>query len=230
MIEYRNSKVFGKNWAWLVEDRLCWRFLNKPAHMIDGFEYHAANIPHEVMEHVPEDRRDLVIQAGGNSGLYPRIYSQYFKEVITFEPNDDWRECLEINCSESKNVRCHPVCLGAEPGKVSLIAPKGKHGVDNLGALHVDPNSEGIIPVITIDSLDLSPDLIHLDIEGFEGPALLGAMETIKRSSPIIVTETNKSGDKFGWPDERVVDLIKSFGYEMIYDWQHDKAFARIDT
>ena len=83
MIEYRNSKVFGKNWAWLVEDRLCWRFLNKPAHMIDGFEYHAANIPHEVMEHVPENRRDLVIQAGGNSGLYPRIYSQYFKEVVT---------------------------------------------------------------------------------------------------------------------------------------------------
>jgi len=225
MVEYRNSKIFGDNWAWRSDDSMCWRFFNKHTHWINGFAYHSANIPREIVELIPENKRNCVIQAGGNAGLYPKIYSEYFKEVNTFEPDDEWRECLRLNCTE-QNIICRPVCLGDKISNVSLIAPPGKGGRDNLGALHINPKVKGEIPVITIDSLELVPDLIHLDIEGYEAMALIGATETIKKHRPIIVIETNNSGDKFGWTDKRVISLIETFGYKMIFDWQHDKAFA----
>lgn len=222
-MEYRDSKFFGKNWAWPEDDHICWRFLNKKCDWIEGLEYRAWNLPREIINLIPKDRRNQVLQAGGNAGLYPKIYGEYFKEVHTFEPEIRWRECLKVNCPEP-HIICHSECLGNEFRSVGLKAPKGKGGALNLGAYYV--GCEGDLPMITIDSVGLSPDLIHLDIEGYEGWALEGAHETILRSRPFIVIETNGSGNKFGWDDNRVIDLIKSFNYEMIYDWKHDKAFA----
>ena len=43
--------------------------------------------------------------------------------------------------------------------------------------------------MIMLDSLQLKPDLIHLDIEGHEKWALKGARETIDKYSPAVVLE-----------------------------------------
>ena len=83
----------------------------------------------------------------------------------------------------------------------------------------------GNIPQITIDSLNQNPDLIHLDIEGYEGFALEGAVETIKRSKPMIVLETNNLGESYGYSDSKIFNLLESLDYKIVYDWHHDKAF-----
>lgn len=41
---------------------------------------------------------DVVVQAGGNCGMYARFYKNYFKEVYTFEPDDINFYCLNKNC------------------------------------------------------------------------------------------------------------------------------------
>jgi len=46
-----------------------------------------------------------------------------------------------------------------------------------------------IVNTIKIDDLNLKPDLIKLDIEGYEYKALLGAVKTIKKFKPIIYIE-----------------------------------------
>ena len=60
---------------------------------------------------------------------------------------------------------------------------------------YLEPNSgmfekhdgTGAIPVLSIDQLGLNNcDLIHLDIEGGEYDALMGAEHTIKRFGPLI--------------------------------------------
>ena len=45
------------------------------------------------------------------------------------------------------------------------------------------------VNTIKIDNLNLKPDLIKLDIEGYEHKALLGAAKTIKKYKPIIYIE-----------------------------------------
>jgi FkbM family methyltransferase len=93
----------------------------------------------------------------------------------------------------------------------------------NTGALKI--KGHGNIKQITIDSLDLDPDLIHLDVEGFEAFALLGAKETIARSRPLIVLETNGSGDEYGWPQEKIDNLLNSWNYKIHVAWDHDTVY-----
>ena len=42
--------------------------------------------------------RDVVVQAGGNQGMYPRYYANIFEKVYTFEPDVDNYFCLDFNC------------------------------------------------------------------------------------------------------------------------------------
>ena len=78
---------------------------------------------------------------------------------------------------------------------------------------------------IRIDSLNLDPDLIHLDVEGFEAFALLGAQATIARVKPLIVLETNGSGDAYGWPQEKIDNLLSSWNYKIHVTWDHDTVY-----
>lgn len=225
-LDYRQGPNMDGTWLWPKEDKLCWEFFHRHelkawAH-IGKSKYH---LPHEVMTLIPDNRRNLILQAGGNAGFYPLLYSNYFKKVITFEPDHRWFICL-INNADRQNIFKMQVALGNDNQPVSMISPLYK-GKENLGAMHITDN--GLIPKIKIDSLNLSPDVIHLDIEGSEWDAILGATETIKKSKPIIVVEWNGLGEKFGWSDQRIEEMFKNFDYILYKKWPRDRAYIHRD-
>lgn len=209
-LEFRSSRRHGGEWLWPKEDIWAWKWLNKIGHW---------DLPQQISKLCPN--KNLVIQAGGNAGLYPKQYSKLFKQVITCEPDERNFFCLSQNVLED-NVIKHRCALGDTISNVGLKA-NAAWDYTNMGALKIVDN--GDIPQITIDSLDLNPDLIHLDIEGFEGPALIGAKETIKKFKPIIVLETNDSGDEYGWPQDKIDRLLFSWGYQIRVKWDHDTVY-----
>ena len=222
-LEYRQSKNFpNKDFLWPAEDSATWKQFSKSGHF-KGVPYLFYDFPNIISQLLPENKKNLVIQAGGNGGIYPWLYSKTFKEVYTFEPVPRWFMCLDKNIQEP-NVKKFNAALGNSETPITMVINTDiSRGDRNLGAMRVELGGE--ISQIRIDSLNISPDLIHLDVEGFEGEALLGAIETINRSKPIIVVETNDCGDKYGWPKERLHELILSFGYEVLLDWNHDIAY-----
>lgn len=221
-LEYRTGPNMDGEWLWPKEDVLCWEFFNRHELREWGPKNH---LPNEIIKLVPGDKRKLIIQAGGNSGFYPSMYSNMFERVITFEPDYRWFICLMHN-AKNKNIFKFQAALGNDNEPISLVAPL-YNGKENLGAIHI--NGSGIIPKIKIDSLGLSPNLIHLDIEGAEWDALLGAEETIKRSKPLIAVEWNQLGEKFGWPDEKIESMFKSFDYKLLKKWPRDRVYAYKD-
>lgn len=67
------------------------------------------------------------------------------------------------------------------------------------------------VPVIPLDDLHLSPDLIKLDVEGYELQALQGLSKTLLRLRPAILIEVNHT--------ERWLPFLKSLGYAVFrYD------------
>jgi FkbM family methyltransferase len=141
---------------------------------------------------------------------------------VTFEPDATNFHCLKINVPQS-NVTMYQQALGDKSDLVAL-EPNQRWMESNRGALRT--SGPGNIPQVTIDSLCLAPDLVHLDIEGFEALALLGAQQTIANHRPMIALETNGSGDAYDWPQHKIDALLKSWGYRVLESWQHDTVYT----
>lgn len=137
--------------------------------------------------------KKLVVQAGGNCGMYARFYGNYFEEVYSFEPSPVNFLCLERNC-QGKKYHLYPVALGEKSGNCVITLPKRRF--KNTGVYQVIERDDGNIPIISIDSLRLNRcDLIHLDIEGFEPHALRGAAQTIEKYRPVIILEAGHGAE-----------------------------------
>lgn len=145
---------------------------------------------------------DVVIQAGGNCGMYASFYKNYFKEVYTFEPNELNYYCLNINCTDDGYHKFYGG-LGNDTKPLSI-----SNGPNHNVGMYKIINQPGNIPMYLIDDLNLQKcDLIHLDIEGYEINALDGGKNTINKFKPVIIVE--KSNDTI------VDDYLQSMGYSV---------------
>lgn len=166
---------------------------------------------------------DVVVQAGGNCGIYPKLLSLAFKYVYTFEPDPLNFHCLVHNCQDN-NIFKFNCCLGDRNRLVKLNSGNklniGCHIIDNS-----PPTLNTIyeVPTILIDQLALSKcDLLFLDVELFEHQALLGAYQTIMEFKPIIFLETN-SPERNNQID---AFLCISLGYKLLIDFGKDRLYG----
>lgn len=162
---------------------------------------------------------DVVVQAGGNCGLYPMLFSQYFSRVYTFEPDPLNFHCLVNNC-QRPNIFKFNAALG-ETNKLLHIY-NGNEGNVGCHTVGDDPDKhttkQSFIPTLTIDQIALDTcDLIQLDCEGYEPNIILGAMETIEKFKPVVTLETTNGETEL---------LLSQFGYVHRGNVGSDKIFA----
>ena len=194
-------------WYWPIKDYKCWNWLQNEK-----------ELPAEISKHATQKR--VAIQAGGNCGFYTKLYANIFNTVYTFEPDELNFQCLVLNL-QGYNVYKQQACIGDKRGLVSITSSE-----KNAGVYAVDTNKIGSIPTLMIDDLGLEVcDLIHLDIEGWEFPALKGAGETIKKCKPIIALEWMDHGKKFGYPNKDITAWLNNLGYINTVDVMHERIF-----
>lgn len=171
--------------------------------------------------HVPG--RKCIVQAGANVGVYPVALAGIFEHVYTVEPDVENYQCLNSNllARDVPNITYQWAAFGEGPGscKVKVVSPS------NCGAHRVEPG--GTIPVITIDDLNVNPDAIWLDVEGYELMALKGAVETIQRCSPVIGCEEKGLGQPYGVRPEDIGEFLARFGYERVARIGRDNIYRR---
>jgi len=163
-----------------------------------------------------------VVQAGGNVGIWPKELSKHFDSVVTFEPDALNHEALVANVGDIDNIEIHNFALGEKYGSGAMdhIDPK------NIGAHQIKEGDE--FKIVSIDRFGYDDvDFLQLDVEGFEHFAILGAMETIKRSWPVICLELKGIGKRYGHPDEDTINLLESIGYTIRARIHRDIVFVR---
>lgn len=166
------------------------------------------------------DKKDLIVMAGGNVGVYPKAAAKHFKQVVTFEPDKLNYECLKLNCDES-NILAYNTAIGEKCETKGLL----RH-LSNCGA-HMISESGNDCEVITIDSLNLPAcDLIMLDIEGYEYFALKGAEKTIRQFYPVISVELKQLGKEYGIDDIEILKFLTELGYQKAMRVGRDVVFT----
>lgn len=145
------------------------------------------------------------LMAGGNAGLYPFFYSLRFEKVYTFEPDLLNFACLVDNCST-------PNVIKFNTGLSDKTEFVGFHLSLNNNGMHyvTEDRSASAFDIFTIaiDSLNIPElSLIHLDTEGCELKIFKGAIETIKRCRPVILTDLTID-------EEEITNLLVDLGYE----------------
>lgn len=157
-------------------------------------------------------KRDVVLQAGGNCGVWPLYLREHFKTVITFEADPTNFACLAKNVS-GRGILSYPFALGETQGEVGIEHLDAR----NIGAHQIDPNGGGV-EMICIDQIGLSDlDFLCLDIEGYELQAIKGAKFTINRFRPIIQLEDKGLSERYGTPKGEVIRYLeKTHNYTVV--------------
>ena len=151
-----------------------------------------------------------VVDVGAYIGDHTVFYAARVADagsVFAFEPNPEAFKCLAFNVRHLSQVK--PLNVGA-----SNKAHEIGLAIDtNGGAAHA--TSEGNIPCITIDSLNLSAcHFIKLDCEGMEPLALHGARETIMTHRPSMLIEVNEGAlTRQGFNPATIFAILKHYGY-----------------
>ena len=160
--------------------------------------------------------KNIAVQAGGYCGIFPRMLSQIFSTVYTFEPDVYNFFCLTLNCINHPNVIKTQGALGFDQ---KMITVKHNHP-RNRGMHSVFCSDDSKIPVYRIDDYNLSDcNLIQLDTEGFEYNILRGAVNTISRYKPIIsVEDTNKD----------IELMLSEFNYKAVHTIYRDTIYQSI--
>lgn len=180
-----------------------WRVLKDDTHLSRWIE-NAQRLDvaqHEIEQffakYIP--RGGTVIDAGASLGDHTTTYADLVGptgKVWAFEPHPASYFCLCCNMGAAHNTTCINRGLSDIPREgLSLILDP------NAGASHfiLKPSLEDG-PSVRVDCVPLDwyiyefkrVDFIHLDVEGFEAQALIGAARTISAFRPVIVLELNK--------------------------------------
>jgi len=171
--------------------------------------------------HAHNKRWGTIIQAGGNVGLYPEALGHTFGHVMTFEPDPVNYECIRRNVG-AQNVIWWQGALGERMGACGMVEVM----THNCGAHRIEPDEDGGIPLFTIDGMEMTPDVIWLDVEGSELPALKGAAETLKRCKPMVIVELKGLGEAYGYTNDDVHAYLEDFGYKLVSEHGNDRMFA----
>lgn len=177
-----------------------------------------------VLAQLDPDRRRLAIDVGAHVGLLSLQMAEDFERVVAFEPWGENEECFVANLRGRENVTLHNAALGDHNGTCQLrIVPH------NSGANFIDagqPPHKWAAELVEcqmrrLDSYGYVPDLIKIDVQGYEEQVLRGALGTIESCRPMILIEEAGLGD-----DEAAIRLLEKWGYEELCRWTKDRVMA----
>lgn len=167
---------------------------------------------------------DLFVDVGANAGIYTVLAAGATgSEVVSVEPIPQTfqRLCANIRVNSiSDKVAAHNVGLGRKEGNLLFTSSR-----DTMNKVIEDLNYDGPsinVPVYPLDTLlgGRIPQLIKIDVEGWESEVIAGSASTLRDSSLIgLIVETNGKDPEFNANERSVHECLLMNGFKPhVYD------------
>lgn len=167
-----------------------------------------------------------VVDGGSNMGSWTiplaRVHKDLTFHMFEVQRYLHWVSCGNLALNHVLNARANWLGLSHEPGSIEVKVPDYTLA-GNFGAFEVQPpfaNSDcnliytdqvDVVNTVSIDSRNLCPILIKMDVEGMEWQVIQGAQRTIDTYQPVVWCERQKSN-----PD-LVIPFFADRGYSMSF-------------
>ncbi len=198
-IEYKWSP-FNKNW----NDR------DGPAREMAQFLIHARGLK-------------CLIDVGANIGIFSLTFAALNDDskVWSIEPLDDAYQILKQNVEKnpSFDINTEQIFFGSKSAFVESVVDV--HGYANV----VGERDSGSVMVSLDDYVEthnIVPDAIKIDVEGYEVDILKGSLATFGKYRPVLFLETHLEVlhplpciKTYGYTKEDICDIIGDIGYDV---------------
>lgn len=180
------------------------------------------------MKHTSSERD--AIDVGANIGFYTVLLSKSITmgKVLAIEPNEIAHKRLLQNIARNHctdRVITFDGMAGSKEEAKTIYFLEGMEEYTSVVAPNDQLTDSAItcrqVKQTTIDTLvarySLDPAFIKVDVEGYEFEVLTGALQTIRRSRPVILCELNDEMlRKHGSSASAIVELLRSNGYRTV--------------
>lgn len=152
---------------------------------------------------ISEREVKCVIDAGAYNGDTAREAVEYFEnleEIYAIEPDKKTFKRLMRYVTEAPvKITAINAAVYSETCQGSFFSAGNRNSTASATASYEHKTES--VSFITVDSLNTSPDYIKYDVEGAEREALIGSLQTIKKSRPaLLVSLYHRSRDLFSLP------------------------------
>ena len=147
---------------------------------------------------------NVAVDVGSRQGYFALNLEEDFKKIYCFDFRDKRKE-FKMNVKNYDKFVYEVVGIG-DSNRITHTNSTRVGRIKERGNV--------VVPIKTLDSFNIIDiGFIKYDVEGFETKEILGSMETIKKSWPVIIVEQNRG-------NLNAVDLLKSIGYECLGAYQ----------
>jgi FkbM family methyltransferase len=167
----------------------------------------------------------VFIDVGANVGAYTLVASEQRRaQVLAFEPHPDTFALLLENLRRNARDNVSPVCaaVGDDEGDIRITHTPGS------STTHVAESGGLEVRLLRLDRelarRGLEPDVVKIDVEGFEFEVLCGLGEALAKAAAVFV-EINGLSDARGRGREPIVALLRDAGFEG--PWYYDARSGR---
>jgi FkbM family methyltransferase len=197
----------------------------------------------EFFKFVNKKQTELFLDVGANDGISAltfRLYNQDYK-ILSLEPDSKHNDALNNIKKKDKNFEFQNIGLGNKKETKKLYIPECNgvyigqlaslikdEAFNNVPKIISQKNISSKVKIIeknieikTIDSMNLQPEIIKIDVEGFESQVLEGGIETIKKKKPFLMIEINEVSVK------KVGSILLELGYLV---FTYDKSTKKLNS
>lgn len=162
-------------------------------------------------------RDDLVFDVGSHHGLHVAFLGRKCTRMVAIEPNPHNVAILRKNIALS-GLQSVPVCqaaVGSTRGRVTLPQDSGDGGIILGKDSHAPTFEVDLLPLDELARRYGMPDLLKIDVEGFEAQVLKGAREVLRRRPKIAIEVHVEWVRRYGSSIDEVLALLNLESYQV---------------
>lgn len=168
---------------------------------------------------------DIVFECGSHHGCTTLLLSEWVGKngkVIGFEPNPSNFEIAKINLNinSTKNVELHNKAVGVNCEDIQIELFSSNSSVQLEKKENGNYYSVGCID---LDSLkNALPNVLKIDVEGFEKEVLLGASEILKTKPKLAIELHTEQLKNYNTTIDEIFSLLNKSNYDFWVQWDDE--------